>query len=140
MAFGRSTEQREARSIEKQQKKSERATEIAAKKFAASPRGRARSAHEAGARFFEIELTHSSLTGIANLAWTATGVERHERKHTGAPDTLGQIEEEGWHLEHASWVYVERGQNSRDKLLASGQQTVVQGEIRGIFLFRRIEA
>lgn len=53
-----------------------------------------------------------------------------------APDLLGQIEQVGWRLEQASWVYVQTGQNSRDKFLASGQQVVVTGEVIGIFLFR----
>ncbi len=33
----------------------------------------------------------------------------------GATDALGKIEEAGWHLEHASWVFIETGTSSRDK-------------------------
>ena len=41
-----------------------------------------------------------------------------------------------WHLEHAWWVFMETGQNSRDKFLAFGQQTVVTGDVIGVYLFR----
>jgi hypothetical protein len=33
-------------------------------------------------------------------------------------------------------VFIETGQSSRDRFLASGQQTVVNGEVVGIYLFR----
>ncbi|MGZ5362696.1 MAG: hypothetical protein ACXWZR_00685 [Mycobacterium sp.] len=56
-----------------------------------------------------------------------------------AADLLGQIELAGWRLEHANWVYVQTGQNSRNNLIATGQQVVVTGEVLGIFLFRRDE-
>ncbi|MGZ5394991.1 MAG: hypothetical protein ACXWEI_05830 [Mycobacterium sp.] len=42
-----------------------------------------------------------------------------------AADLLGQIELAGWRLEHANWVYVQTGQNSRNNLIATGQQVVV---------------
>lgn len=51
---------------------------------------------------------------------------------------LGQIEQVGWRLEQASWIFMETGQSSRDKFLASGQLTVVTGQVVGIYLFRRL--
>jgi hypothetical protein len=50
---------------------------------------------------------------------------------------LGRIELAGWRLEHANWVYVETGQNSRNKFLSTGQQVVTTGQVMGIYLFRR---
>ena len=51
---------------------------------------------------------------------------------------LGLIERAGWRLEHANWVFVQTGESAREKLLG-GQQSVVTGEISGIYLFRRDE-
>ena len=125
MAFGKTDEQKAA----ERQAKADAA-------YWASPLGRAHRAKETGARFFQVEIPHSSIGGIANLAWTAGGTSQRTQRHGAAPDLLGQIEELGWHLEQASWVYVQTGQNSRDKFLASGQHVVVQGEVIGIYLFR----
>jgi hypothetical protein len=36
-------------------------------------------------------------------------------------------------------VYLETGQNSRNKFLSSGQQVVTTGQVIGIYLFRRDE-
>jgi len=70
--------------------------------------------------------------------WSSTGVHQRQTNYRGAPDVLGQIEDLGWRLDHASWVFTETGQSSRDKFLASGQQTVVTGEVIGIYLFRNV--
>jgi hypothetical protein len=67
----------------------------------------------------------------------ATNTHQGQVAQAGAPDVLGQIEELGWHLEHASWVFMATGESSRDKFLASRQQTVVSGEVVGIYLFRK---
>jgi len=49
---------------------------------------------------------------------------------------LDSIEAEGWLLEHAGYVYRVTRTISRDKLLSSGQQEAVEGEIVGIYIFR----
>jgi hypothetical protein len=48
------------------------------------------------------------------------------------------IESEGWHLEHAGYVYRMTGSVSRDKLLSSGQQEAIHGEVLGIYIFRAV--
>jgi hypothetical protein len=53
---------------------------------------------------------------------------------------LGQIEQLGWHLEHAGWTFIETGATSSDMIFGSGQGTVTQGEVTGIYLFRRVAA
>lgn len=92
-----------------------------------------------GDTFLQVELPHSSVTGQAtvnpNLPKVAT-VQRAEIPQ----DPLGRVEATGWRLEHASWVFIETGQTSRDKLVLSGQRTVTTGEVVGIYLFRRNEA
>jgi hypothetical protein len=104
--------------------------------FWASPQGKAAIAFERGDEFFQIEIPHSSVTGFTNAAFNSATKGKIRRNLTRT-DLLGQIEETGWRLQHADWVYVQTGQNSRDKFLASGQHVVVTGEVIGIYLFRR---
>lgn len=84
----------------------------------------------------QIEIPHSSITGFTNAAFNSATKGTIRQKLTRT-DLLGQIEETGWRLVHADWVYIQTGQNSRDKFLASGQHVVVTGEVIGIYLFRR---
>lgn len=49
---------------------------------------------------------------------------------------LDSIEAEGWVLKHAGYVYRITRSFSRDKLLSSGQQEAVEGQIVGIYIFR----
>lgn len=105
----------------------------------ASPQGKAAQAFARGDEFFQIEIPHSSITGFTNAAFNSA-TKGTIRRNLTRTDLLGQIEETGWHLRHADWVYIQTGQNSRDKFLASGQHVVVTGEVIGIYLFRRDEA
>ena len=126
----------------KQKTEEERAAEAARNAdaaFWASPQGKATEAFQRGDEFFQTEIPHSSVTGFTNAAFNSATAGKIRRQSTRT-DLLGQIEEAGWHLEHASWVYVQTGQNSRDKFLASGQHVVVTGEVIGIYLFRRDES
>jgi hypothetical protein len=102
--------------------------------FEKSPIGQARAAYARGDAFFQVEIPHSAVKGQ-----TVFGAALTRQTHaTGGTDILGLIEAEGWRLEHAGFVYVMTGQTSRDKFLASGQQTAVMGEVSGIYLFRRL--
>lgn len=104
--------------------------------FWASPQGKATKAFDRGDEFFQIEIPHTSVTGFSSAAFNKSTAGK-ARPKLSRTDLLGQIEEAGWLLEHADWVYVQTGQNSRDKFLASGQHVVVTGEVMGIYLFRR---
>ncbi len=112
------------------------AARAAEKAFWASPQGQALKAFERGDEFYQVEIPHSSVTGFTNAAFNNATAGKIRQRLTRT-DLLGQIEEAGWHLEHADWVYIQTGQNSRDKFLASGQHVVVTGEVFGIYLFRR---
>jgi hypothetical protein len=112
------------------------AARSAEKAFWASPQGRATKAFERGDEFLQMEIPHSSVTGFTNAAFNSATAGKIRQRLTRT-DLLGQIEEAGWRLEHANWVYIQTGQNSRDKFLASGQHVVVTGEVMGIYLFRR---
>ena len=134
MAWGKSDEEKAA----------ERAAEIAfeqqqrdaadAAAYAASPLGLASSAHNAGAQFFQIALTVSQLSGDASFFGSSASSVTHV---AGTSDILGQIEQIGWHLEHAGWTFIETGATSSNMVFGTGQGTVTEGEVTGIYLFRR---
>lgn len=106
--------------------------------FKRSAPGKAAVAFDRGDEFFQVELSHADVTGSATL-WAGGARDAAIGRRGRAADILGEIEEAGWRLEHANWVYVQTGQNSRDKFVATGQQVVVTGEVLGIYLFRRDE-
>lgn len=112
------------------------AAEKAERDFWKSPIGQARQAFTDGDRYFQLELPHSQVKGIVAAM---VGVSSHVQHSTGGTDTLGAVAAEGWRLINSGWVYVQTGQESRDKFLASGQQIVTKGEVVGIYLFERIE-
>jgi hypothetical protein len=60
------------------------------------------------------------------------------RKATGDPsEILNAVCNEGWELVNGSFVFVEQGQQSRDKLMSSGQNVAIKGTVVGYYLFRR---
>ena len=136
MAWGKTDEQKAADEIQRaaQQELAQRERDEA--EYWKSPLGQADWALQNGNTFFQIEIPHTTLRGVTNAAYNSR-TQASQKHHSGATDVLSQIEELGWHLAHASWVYMQTGQNSRDKFLASGQQVVVSGEVVGIYLFRR---
>jgi hypothetical protein len=82
-----------------------------------------------------VEIPHSTLSGFSSdfLGYADTS---RTKQHAGAPDLLGKIEELGWRLEHATWLFIETGSSSREKLLSGGGRTTVTGRVVGIYLFR----
>lgn len=101
---------------------------------AADPVHRARAARASGARLFQASLPLSQTSGhtVALVgAYVATTTTEHG-------SVLDAIEAEGWRLEHSGYVYRVTGSVSRDKLLSSGQQEAVNGEIVGVYIFRGI--
>jgi len=102
-----------------------------------SPVEKAQAAFERGDRFLQLEMPHATVTGSAGTFLTPSNSGAIRPTGGGSNDILGQIEETGWHLEHASWVFIETGQSSRNRALASGQTVVVNGEVVGLYLFRR---
>jgi len=118
-----------------QQKAEAEAQAKAEKEFAESPVGRARAAATAGDRFFQVaiplsetERTFGGVIGGDKNAIKTTGRDHHE--------ALAAIEDEGWHLEHAGYIFQETGSVSRDKFLSSGQTASVTGRVLGVYLFR----
>ena len=103
--------------------------------FAQSPLGRARAAFLRGDRYFQAELEVSALTGTPSMFGSS---ENEITRRGDQPDLLGRIEDEGWHLEHAGFVFVETGSTSTDRVFATGQGTVTRGVVTGVYLFRRV--
>jgi hypothetical protein len=79
-------------------------------------------------------VAHSEVQGRAS-DWNYS--QSTQTRRFNSSDLLGQIEEMGWHLEHAGYVFVEMGEIARAKAMSSGSVTRTQGYVEGIYLFRR---
>jgi hypothetical protein len=64
---------------------------------------------------------------------------RTTRSSTDPVDVLNAVCGEGWELVNGSFVFVEQGQESRDKFMSSGQNVAITGTTIGYYLFRRSE-
>lgn len=103
--------------------------------LARSPAGRARTAFERGDRIFQCSFDVMSQQAIIAIMIGST-----TSKNTSDPtQTLNAVCREGWELVTASFVFVEEGQQSRDKFLASGQNVAVKGRTMGYYVFKRNE-
>lgn len=118
----------------KRQRSDEKTAAKSAEAFAVSPAGKARAQRQAGALFFQIALPLQDTT--RTLGAIIGGDQTMRRQQRNHADLLGSIETEGWHLEHAGYVFEETGSVSRDKFMSSGQTASVRGHIVGVYLFR----
>lgn len=127
---------KQQRQEEKQRLADELARQRAEEAFLNSPQGRARTAKGLGQRLFQISLpllsTERTIFNLGDIRSVKTTSAEHQ-------DVLSSVEEEGWRLEHTGYVFRETGSVSRDKLLSSGQEATVTGEIWGIYVFRAVE-
>lgn len=119
---------------EKQADRRVREAEQARAAYLASPLGRAETAYQSNQAFFQLTANISQIQGRAS-DWN--GSQSTQTRRFNSSDLLGQIEELGWHLEHVGYVFVETGENSREKLLTSGSVSRTTGYVEGIYLFRR---
>jgi hypothetical protein len=62
------------------------------------------------------------------------------KRTTDPVEVLNSVCREGWELVNGSFVFVEEGQQSRDKFMSSGQNVAIKGATVGYYLFRRCEA
>jgi len=137
MAWGKTEEEKAAERAAAAERAEQERQDAAAARYAASPVGRALSAFTSGAQFFQIELTVSQLSGESSFFGSSNSSVTHVGQ---ASDVLGEIEQVGWHLEHAGWTFIETGATTSDAIFGSGQGTVTQGEVTGIYLFRRVRS
>jgi hypothetical protein len=119
----------------KEREKAERARKLAEAEFAASYQGRARAARAAGHKVYQVSMPLSTTTGTTLALQAAVAKTSAMRDFS---NEIEAIESEGWHLAHASYVYRMTGSVSRDKLLSSGQQEAIHGEVLGIYIFRAV--
>lgn len=104
--------------------------------FAQSPAGRARAAFRKGDQVFQfsIDVMNQKAIIVAMVGGTTS-------QRTSDPvEVLNSVCREGWDLVNGSFVFVEQGQESRDKFMSSGQNVAIKGEVVGYYLFKRCEA
>jgi|SRR5581483_6588663 len=156
MPFSRATpEEKAARQAEKEAVRAQHDAQKVAEKeakareklrrvFSTSPAGEARIAFESGAHVFQYEANVRAMHAVVRpigFGSSAMGKETlASRFGRGPVATLNAVCDEGWELLNGSFVFVETGQVSRERALASGQQVAVSGSVVGYYLFKRNEA
>jgi hypothetical protein len=103
--------------------------------FFKSPAGRARVAFEEGDHVFQYAINVMNQEAII-----VAMVGSRTKKRTSDPvDVLNSVCHEGWEIVNGSFVFVEEGQQSRDKFMSSGQNVATKGSVVGYYLFKRCE-
>lgn len=103
--------------------------------FFATPGGQARLAFERGDQVFQysIDVMKQQAIIVAMVGSTTS------KKTTDPVAILNSVCHEGWELVNGSFVFIEEGQQSRDKFASSGQNIATKGTTVGYYLFRRSE-
>jgi hypothetical protein len=117
---------------EKERKRAENEARL----FWQSPVGLARTAFERGDLVFQYEADVMNQQAIiVAMVGSAT------LKKTNDPvEVLNAVCREGWDLINGGFVFVEEGQQSRDKFMSSGQNVAIKGRTVGYYLFKRCES
>src|SRR5690348_7912298 len=118
---------REAAKKEKQQRaaaeKHQRQLEAQKQAFFNSPAGQARAAYDEGDHVFQCAFNVMNQQAII-----VAMVGSRTTKSTSDPTAiLNSVCREGWELVNGSFVFVEEGQQSRDKFMSSGQNVATKG-------------
>lgn len=120
---------------EKAEAKREKQLKKAMDAFWASPPGLARTAFENEDHVFQY-----SIDVVDQTAWTGGLIgTRATRRQADPSAIINAVCDEGWELVNGDFVFLMTGQQSRDYLLSSGQNTAVRGTVMGYYLFRRCE-
>jgi hypothetical protein len=129
-------EQREQERLEAEARKRASDAEKGREAYLRSPAGQARTAFERGDQVFQY-----SMDVMTQQAVIVAMVGSNTSKRTADPvEVLNSVCREGWELVNGSFVFVEEGQQSRDKFMSSGQNVAIKGSTVGYYLFRRCEA
>lgn len=99
--------------------------------FVNGPVGSARQAHAEGLSHFQCGIT------VGGRVFHRQ--EQDEEPTYDASVVLDAIAAEGWQLVHAGFVYEPHSQQSRDRLLGTGQDTLTTGITVGYYVFRRAD-
>ena len=143
MALRKSPEEKAELQAAKDQKAREQAEqrrlaaiEQAKRAFYNTPAGQARDAFDEGDHVFQCNFNVMSQQAII-----VAMVGSRTTKSTSDPTAiLNSVCREGWELVTGSFVFIEEGSQSRDKLMSSGQNVAVKGSTMGYYLFKRCEA
>jgi Protein of unknown function (DUF2510) len=101
-----------------------------------SPPGKAKTAFANGDHVFQY-----SINVMAQDAIIVSMVGSTTQKTTHDPvEVLNAVCREGWEVINGDFVFVEEGQQSRDKFLSSGQNVAIKGKVLAFYLFKRCEA
>lgn len=137
MALGRRNPEKEAaRAAQQGEKEAQKQREEAEKRrraFLRTPVGRARTAYENGDLVFQY--SHDVMSQQAVIVAMVGSTTNATSADPSA--ILNAVCKEGWDLVNGSFVFVEQGQQSRDKFMSSGQNVAVKGTTVGYYLFRR---
>ena len=104
--------------------------------FFGTPAGNARLAFGRGDHVFQY--SHNVMSQQAVIV--AMVGSSTSQKTADPVAILNSVCNEGWEIVNGSFVFVEQGQQSRDKLMSSGQNVAIKGMTVGYYLFRRSEA
>jgi hypothetical protein len=97
----------------------------------------AKEAYDRGDVFYEVQ--YQVLIQNRDVSFGTDDFAVGKNTSVSAAGALKSIESVGWRLEHTSHVFVQTGQSSRDKFLASGQFVAIDGYVLGVYLFRRTD-
>ncbi len=131
-AAARKEEERRAAEARKRVEEKEKAKQA----FFRTPAGSARLAYENGDHVFQYDFDVMNQQAII-----VSMVGSRTSKRTSDPvAVLNSVCHEGWELVNGSFVFVEEGQQSRDKFMSSGQNVAIKGTTVGYYLFKRCDA
>jgi hypothetical protein len=123
----------EATAAQRAEDKERKAQERAHQAFLRSPTGQARTSYQRGDYLFQVsfdlENIQSHVVAMANAYTT--------RQPRDVSDIVNSIAAEGWNFHTLSTTFVNEGEESRDRFLASGQHVAVRGRIVGTYVFTR---
>lgn len=129
-------EARARRRAAEEEKRNAAEIEKARQAFFRTPAGQARVAFDRGDHVFQYAIDVVSQQAII-VAMVGSRTSQTTRDPVAI---LNSVCHEGWELVNGSFVFVEQGQQSRDKFLSSGQNVAVKGTVVGYYLFRRQES
>jgi hypothetical protein len=126
---------KQEKAYQKEMKQQDKTDQKEMERFLATPVGQARTAAERGDSIFQcsIQVTQQHATIIAMVGSSVSASTRDPNV------VLNAIAAEGWKLVNASFVFIEQGQQSRDKTLSSGQNVAIKGSVVGYYLFKSNE-
>lgn len=139
-ADAKNAERRQASEAQKRAEDAERkrleGIEKIRRAFFATPAGQARVAYENGDQVFQYSFDVMTQQAII----VAMVGSKTSAKTSDPTAILNSVAHEGWELVNGSFVFVEQGQQSRDKFMSSGQNVAIKGTTVGYYLFKRSEA